>query len=136
MAVLHSSAFNFKEVVERYLHDYGVSVAEETFEAIDEVSKEAVKKLKAESRASFGGGEYAQGWTRKFDRGRIRGYATVYGKKPTYALAHLLEHGHVTRNGTGRVFRPTPGRTHIAPVAEWAADEAVDRIVSKLEKRL
>lgn len=131
MAVIHSSAFNFKEVVDRCLHDYGTYVAEETFEAIDEVSKEAVRKLKAESRAAFGSGKYAQGWTRKFDKGRISAYATVYGKKPTYRLAHLLEHGHANRDG-GR----TPGRVHIAPVAEWAADEAIDRIVSKLEKRL
>lgn len=130
MAVVHSSAFNFSEVFHTMLANYGAEVMEATFEAIDEVSKETVKKLKAESKANFeGSGEYAAGWTRKMEKGRLNNVATVYGKKPTYALAHLLESGHAKRGG-GRVA----GRSHIAPVNDWAQDEAMDRIVSKLEK--
>ena len=136
MAVVNSSTFNFAEVVNKFLVQYGYEVMDDVFEAIDEVSKEAVKRLRTESRAQFGSGDYANGWTRTLEKGRLRVYATVHGKKPTYQLAHLLEHGHVTRNGTGRTFKPTPAHIHIEPVATWAADEAVDRAVSKLEKRL
>lgn len=136
MAVIRSNAFNFQEVVEKFLWDYSVDVFTEVSEAINETSKEAVKKLRTESRAKFGKGEYAKGWTRKLEKGRVRVVATVYGKKPTSSLAHLLENGHVTKNGTGRTFRPTPEHIHIEPINQWAMDDAVDRAVSKLEKRI
>ena len=129
MAIVNSSTFNFADVFHRMLVDYGNAVMEETFEAIDEVSKEAVKKLKKESRSKFGGtGDYAKGWMRTMEKKRLNVVATVHGKKPTYSLAHLLENGHAKRNG-GR----TSGREHIAPVDKWAQDETFDRIVSKLE---
>lgn len=130
MAVVHSSAFNFSEIFHTMLANYGTEVIEETFEAIDEVSKETVKKLKQASRQEFGGtGDYAKGWTRKAERGRLKSVVTVYGKKPTCSLAHLLENGHAKRTG-GRVA----GRSHIAPINDWAQDEAMDRVLSKLEK--
>lgn len=136
MAIVHSSAFNFADVVQKFLQDYSVEVMDDVTEAIDEVSKEAVKKLRSDSSAAFGGGDYARGWTRKVEQKRLQVYATVYGKKPTYSLAHLLEHGHVTRNGTGRTYADTPAHVHIEPVEQWAVNEAVDRAVSKLESRV
>ncbi len=134
MAVVNTSAFNFAEVTKHFLDNYSNDVYEEVSEAIDEVSKEAVKKLKQESKSQFGNGDYAKGWARKWEKGRVRVSATVYGKKPTYQLAHLLEHGHVTRNGTGRTFKQTPAHEHIEPINKWAQDEVIDRAISKLEK--
>lgn len=136
MGVIHSSAFNFAEIVQRFIREVGDDAIEETFETVDAVSKEAVQKLREASRAQFGRGPYARGWKRQWDRGRLRVGVTVHGGKPTYRLAHLLEKGHVISNGTGRTFGKSDGRVHIEPVAEWASDEAFDRIVSRLEKRL
>ena len=129
MAVVNSSTFNFHEVFHTMLANYGAEAAEAVVEAVDEVSKEAVKKLKQESASKFGGGAYANGWTRTKEKKRLSTIITIHGKKPTYSLAHLLENGHAKRNG-GRVA----GRVHIAPVNDWAQDEAFDRAVSKLEK--
>ena len=136
MAKVNSSTFNFAEITKHILDNYNNDVFYEVSEAIDEVSKEAVTGLKKESRAEFGKGEYAKGWARKMEKGRLRVTAIVYGKKPTYQLAHLLEKGHVTRNGTGRTYRPTPAHPHIQQVSDWAQDEALDRAISKLEKRI
>lgn len=136
MALKSSSRFDFSDLREYLRNHFPVDCYEEVYEAVDEVSKEAVKKLRAASRAQFGSGDYAKGWRRKIERGRLRCFVTVYGTSPTYKLAHLLEHGHLTRNGTGRQYPPTPAHPHIAEVEEWAVDEALDRAVSKLEKRL
>ncbi len=134
MAVVNSSTFNFAEVVRQFMTDYGYDVMDVVTESIDQVAKETVKKLKAASKKAVGGtGDYAKGWTRTLEKGRLVSFATVHGKKPTYQLAHLLEYGHVTKNGTGRTFPDTPGREHIKPVNDWAQDEAMERIMEKLE---
>lgn len=128
------AAINFREAVQQVLANYGDDAMAIVVESIDEVSKEAVKRLKASSRQKVGGtGEYSKGWTRTVEKGRLVAVATVHGKKPTYQLAHLLEHGHATRNGTGRSFPDTPGREHIKPVNDWAQDETMERIMEKLE---
>lgn len=128
MAVINSSKFNFSENIKQMLDHYLIDdVVPAMYEAIDEVSKEAVRKLKAESPRGATG-KYAKGWTRKMDSKRIQVGATVYGKSGTYQLAHLLEHGHAKRGG-GRV----KSLVHIAPVEDWAVKEAFDRMVDKLE---
>lgn len=128
------TAVNFGQVVHQLMEEYGDSVMDAVNESLEEVSKEAVKRLKRASKSEFNGdGDYAKGWTKTVKKGRLASSVTIHGKKPTYALAHLLEHGHATRNGTGRVFQDTPGREHIAPVNEWAQREIVDRTLSKLE---
>lgn len=128
MAVVNSSKMNFAEIVQQYLYDYREGVYEAMYEAIDSTSKDAVKKLKAESPKGATG-DYAKGWTRQLDKGRLTVGATVYGKSGTYQLAHLLEHGHATRKG-GR----TKEIVHIKPVEEWAVNECEDRILDKLVK--
>lgn len=128
MAVVSSSKMNFAEVVQDMLEkQYYPQVVEVTTQVIDEVSKEAVKKLRQESPKGSKG-KYARGWTRKVETGRMTVGATVYGKTGTYQLAHLLEHGHAKRGG-GR----TSAIVHIKPVEEWAVDEAYSRIMHRLE---
>lgn len=128
MAVVNSSKMNFAEVVQDMLEkQYYPQVVEVTTQVIDEVSKEAVKKLRQESPKGSKG-KYARGWTQKVETGRMTVGATVYGKTGTYQLAHLLEHGHAKRGG-GR----TSAIVHIKPVEEWAVDEAYSRIMHRLE---
>lgn len=135
--VINSARFNFEEVVSKIFHDYGYEVMDEVYEGLDEASKKTVKKLKAESKAAVPGkysntGEYARGWMRTLEKKRLQVYATIHGKTPaTYAVAHLLEKGHAKRNG-GR----TNKYPHVSTVNDWAQDEAMDCIVSRLEGRL
>lgn len=132
MTVISSSAMNFSNVMKDILDDYGDEIYEVMDEVIPEVAKEAAKKLRQESpkKEGKGGGKYAKGWTYETQSGRLVTTSTVYGKHGTYQLAHLLEHGHAKRNG-GRVD-PVPAGGHIAPVEEWAIDEAQTRIKEKI----
>lgn len=130
----NTSAVNLAETVNKLLTEYAGDVRADVEETITAVAKETAKKLQQESRAKFGNGDYAKGWTSQVEKGRVTVGAVVYGKKPTYALAHLLEFGHVTRNGTGRTFARTPAHEHIQPINEWAQDEAGKRIASRLER--
>lgn len=117
-----------REVIEEYLHAYVYEdVVPNLEEALDEVSKEAVKRLKDASPKRAGGSKkYAKGWSRQRDKARIRVGWTIYNK--VSGLPHLLENGHAKRNG-GRT-RPI---VHIAPVEAWAVEEAEDRFIHKME---
>lgn len=111
--------------VNAILGQYSAEVAAVASEVIREVARDAAKKLRQEAPKKTG--EYAKGWTFKVVKGRISTVATVYGRSPTYRLAHLLEYGHAKRNG-GRV----EGIEHIKPVEEWAEKEAEDRIIRRI----
>lgn len=139
MAVVNSSMFNFKEVVDGLMKTYMNDVLEVGFEVIPKVADEAARKLRQESKAKFPPSgkhkrKYYSGWrSRREEVGRMRVVATVYGESGTYQLAHLLENGHVSRNGTGRTFKPVDGREHITSVEQWAIDKAYNNMLDKLE---
>lgn len=134
MGIVNSSRINLKEgvdwAVKKFIEQYNADVVEEMYNVVPEVARDTAKRLRQESPKGPKG--YSKGWTSKIEKGRLRIGATIYGKHGTYQLAHLLEHGHATRNGTGRVFPSTPAKVHIAPVNEWANDELVDRVIERL----
>lgn len=127
MAVLNSNRFDLREAVNQILREQKYYAVEALTQATDEVSKEAVQKLKSTSPKRTG--EYARNWARTINKGRLSTGATVYGKSPTYRMAHLLEKPHLKRNGE----RSKP-IVHIEPVHTWAQEEVIDRIIQKLER--
>ena len=75
-------------------------------------------------------GKYAKGWTSTKDGTRLGTVVTIYNKVP--GLPHLLEYGHVSRNGTGRTFGRVPGHEHIQPVAEEIETTFEREVLNKL----
>ena len=84
---------------------YTEDVKEGLEQSVDEVTKEALEKLKATSPKHKK--KYAKSWVRKKTH---QGYV-LHNKR--YYLTHLLENGHAKRGG-GRVA----GIKHIGPVEE------------------
>ena len=101
--------------IRKILAEYGDDIAENMAEVTRELGKKGAKAVRAGARSSVKGKDYASGWTSQFEQGRLSSKATIYNRNEPH-LAHLLEHGHVSRNGTGRTFGTVPGREHIAPV--------------------
>ena len=120
--------------LQKELSDYGGEVLFALAEVTKEVGAEAAQRLKTTSpkskgKPSYKGGHYATKWTTESDRsGKTDTTTVVYNKKPTYRLAHLLEHGYVARNG-----KRVPGQEHIAPVDSWAQEEVVKALERKLK---
>ena len=86
------------------------------------IGQKGAAALRNQSKSTFPDGKrYASGWTSTVEKTRVYTAVTIHNKKQA-GLAHLLEFGHVSANGTGRGYitekAPVAGREHIAPVEQ------------------
>ena len=125
-------ANGFQVQLDNILDEYSKEVARATNNSIDVIAKEAVSKLKNTSPKRPGGGDYARSWGLKRKRGKSRINEVVVHNKNHYQLTHLLENGHVIRNGVGEYGR-APAIKHIQPVEQWANSELPLEIERELE---
>ncbi len=124
-----SSADKFGASVAAMLDAYGLEVAKNLEEITKEYAKRGAKEVKAASQQF--GGHYANGWTSRFETGRYSAQGTIYNQTVP-GLPHLLEHGHVTRNGTGRTFGQTPAHPHIAAAEQKISESYYENVVKNL----
>lgn len=122
---------NLDAAIKEALDEYGSAVFDVLKGSVKEVSEEATQKLRDTSPKKSG--EYAEAWT--YDEVPVKRYQTktvVHDEAPHYRLTHLLEKGHVSRNGTGRTFGKVKAYPHIAPVNDWANEELPKLVKRKL----
>lgn len=114
--------FDLESTIKEILNQYGDDVYEVLGKSVDDVSQEAVQKLHA--GGSFGGtGAYNRDWVADdVPVGRLSKKKIIHNEDH-YRLAHLLEKGHVIRNGTGRTFGNAKAYPHIKPVEDWVKSE-------------
>ena len=96
-------------------------LSEYSQEVADAIKKATVQELKSTSPVLTG--SYAKGWAKKNTyESKSSKRNTVYNKTD-YQLTHLLEKGHVGRDG-----RRVKAIEHIRPVEEKAAAEFEDKV--------
>lgn len=87
------------------------------------IGQKGAQALRNESKAKFpdGSGKYAGGWTATTEKSRLYTAVIIHNKRQA-GLAHLLEFGHVSANGTGRGYitanAPVKAYEHIAPIEQ------------------
>lgn len=119
---------DFEKAVEQALSLYSREVTEGILKAVDTVAKDTVKKLKVSG--TFNGKTYKSGWRAKTV------YSSLYEKRVTIynakqpQLTHLLEYGHVKRNGRGLV-RAFP---HIMPVEQEMIEEFEKKVQEVIQQ--
>ena len=102
--------------IQKALQAYAHDVAENITIAKDDVSKDFKTNVTKDSPVETG--SYEKGWRiKKFKK------SNIVHNKTDYQLTHLLEHGHVKRNG-GR----TDERIHIRPNEEKAVKDFLKRV--------
>lgn len=130
------TADQLSDAIRDVLDEYGDDVSKTTVECVKEVAKQGVKALRANSpRGTTGGkrhGKYARNWTSQVEDRRVYAVATIYNKTP--GLPHLLEYGHVSRNGTGRTFGSVGGRPHIKAVEETLIRDYTNNLTQELSQ--
>jgi hypothetical protein len=110
------------EIAER-IKQYTKEVTEEIKVAQVDVAKDLKNTLEIKSPERLG--HYSKGWRIKKKKN-----ALVVHNKTSYQLTHLLEHGHVTRDGTTR----TKEKPHIRPAEEVAIRDYLDRIEEAVKR--
>lgn len=120
-------------VLAEYCREYTEEITEKVEEGIENIGIEAAREVKELSPVSDGSdksvpkGAYRRSWTCKIEKERGKLTATVYVKGKHYRLTHLLENGHLNRDGTTR-SREFP---HIS-IANEHAQKKVEKLLKEL----
>lgn len=131
-------ANKFKTTLDSLLREVGVDASDSMNEAIDEIGKEAVRKMQLASpvrKPKYGKDKgYAKAWKFKKNakgrNGQIE--SKVYNERGN--LTHILEYGHpIVRNG--KVVGNADPQPHIEPVNEWVQQELPRRFTSKMQNK-
>lgn len=135
MASKKIKPIDFDKAIMDVLSQYGEQVNEVMGESIDSVSKQAVEKLQSVQTFAPNGnptGAYSASWkAEEVKTGRLSQKRVIHNQEH-YRLTHLLEKGHVLKNGTGRTFGRVPAYPHIADVNDYVAQE----LPKEIERRL
>lgn len=121
--------------IQKTLDQYGEDVFGLTEEAVKKVTRAGVTAVKQGAQQAVNtkpSSDYLKGWTSKLETGRTSAQGIIYNKLVP-GLPHLLEHGHVSRNGTGRTFGRVPAYPHIGPVEAKIAEQLENTIRRELE---
>ena len=120
-----------EKALKNYLNTYAEDIEDDVVECVDQVTKAAKTELVNTSPRGKGKRDtpYYKGWTIKLQKKGKGKYTKVVWNRTNYQLTHLLEFGHVTRNG-GR----TKPIEHIRPVEEKYKVEFVDLLERKIRR--
>ena len=132
MARQKLTADNFSEQVSKILKDYEGDITDSVGEISLKIGKSGAQAIKNEANTKFNDvhlqkGRYGSGWKAEItEQTRLKTVVTIHNAKYP-GLPHLLEYGHLTRNGK----RTTP-RPHIKPVEDQITKEFETEVVAKL----
>ncbi len=123
------------QAILKELEIYTEEVSEAVSKAVQDVGKATAKELRTINQV--GGSNkwrsYPKGWTSTNEKRKGRAVAKVHNKEH-YRLTHLLENGHVIKNGTGRTYGTTRKFEHIGPVHDKAVKDLEEKIKEVIEK--
>lgn len=119
--------------IQEQLKQWNVEVKRAVNEGVKETARTAAKTLRQGGNYHERTGEYTKNWVHELRRKRSAAATgldqySVHNKKH-WQIAHLLEHGHQSRNG-GRV----KAYEHIGPVEELAGQLAVSNAQKKIRE--
>lgn len=110
------------------------NVSEESIDALKAESKREAEnaKSKLQSTSPRLTGSYQKGWRYRVSYESAEDIRITVFNATDYQLTHLLENGHATANGSGRVA----GIEHIAPVEQEIQANLADKVKVRISRGL
>lgn len=115
------------EAIKEALDEYESKIDLTIKAGTEAIAKAGAKEIRDNAKATFNGKKYYKSWTYQVTTKRLATEGVIYSRMP--GLPHLLENGHLTRNG-----KRVPGKKHIAPVEEKITKEYVETITRGIEQ--
>lgn len=121
-----------KEILKQ-MEIYTEEVERKVAEAVIKVGDQTAKDLRTVNQVAGSNvwKNYPRGWTNQKTKTRGKQISEIHNRTE-YRLTHLLENGHVIKNGTGRVF----GRTREFPHISVAEAKAVEMLEEKIKEAI
>lgn len=117
------------------LQDYSKEVMDTYNTCGKEIADDTVSKLKRVKFGRYDRGKYSKSWAVKQEKSNWGFNSYIIYNKKHYRLTHLLEFGHVVKNGTKRVVGKAGAIPHIKPMEEWVQNQLPKLLVQKLGGR-
>ena len=117
------------------LQDYSKEVMDTYNTCGKEIADDTVSKLKRVKFGRYDRGKYSKSWAVKQEKSNWGSNTYIIYNKKHYRLTHLLEFGHVVKNGTKRVVGKADAIPHIKPMEEWVQQQLPKLLVQKLGGR-
>lgn len=117
------------------LQDYSKEVMDTYNTCGKEIADDTVSKLKRVKFGRYDRGKYSKSWAVKQEKSNWGSNSYIIYNKKHYRLTHLLEFGHVVKNGTKRVVGKAGAIEHIKPKEEWVQQQLPKLLVQKLGGR-
>lgn len=129
------TANNFADEIQKILDEYGEEVDKNLSEITTRIGKKGAELLKSESLGKFPNSKrhkkrYGSTWTATAERKRLYTTVTIHNNQP--GLPHLLENGHLVKDGTGRILGEAKAHPHIYDVEQKLEKEFEKEVKSKL----
>ena len=128
------SALNLTNEIYAMFVTYGQEVNEVLDGALESVAEEATAELQAVTKFNPDrnpSGEYSKDWTYKIEPVKRFSRKVIVYNDEHYGLAHLLENGHVVKNG-GRKTGKAPAYEHIKPVNDKAQENFIEEVIERI----
>lgn len=132
MARQKITAETFSDEISKILEEYEENVVDNVGEISLKIGKSGAQAIKNESNAKFNDvhlpkGRYGSGWKAEVtENTRLKTVVTIHNSKYP-GLPHLLEYGHLTRNG-----KRTAARPHIKPIEDQITKQFEAEVIAKL----
>ena len=121
---MSKSLLDIKDILNDYCQDIQDGITKEA-EQITNQGKDILKQTSPKSkRNTTHKGKYAKGWRVNVEKGKGFVNCTIYNATD-YQLTHLLENGHLTRNGS-----KTKPITHITPVHDECVSDYEKNVIN------
>ena len=135
MAKKKIKPIDFDKAIEKILLEYGEEVNDVLDTAVSVVAEDAAVKLRGHRKFNprrHPSGAYADSWkAEQIAKGRVMTKWVIHNVEH-YRLTHLLEKGHVSKNGTGRTFGKVPAYPHISDVNDWVQETLPEEVKRRL----